>query len=355
MRTIEVTKTQFRVTDFLSWQRGGSLVLSPYFQRRDVWKPDAKSYFMDTVLRGLPAPIIYIRERVDLDNQLTYREVVDGQQRLRTIFAYVDETLLKDFRPRRDRFSIKSLHNPGAAGKRFDQLSKQMKEQILGYQFSTHILPINIEDREVLQIFARLNATGVRLTRQELRNAKYFGFLKTAMYELGLEQLERWRQWQVATDDQIARMTEVELTSDLVMNIVEGLTGKTQKRLDDFYKRFDEQFTAEKEVKRRFRHVMDVIDELIGHQISSTVYSSQIYFFTLFVYLYDSMYGLGSSLEKRKAEELTPKLTDCLVKVSNNFHTERVPPQVLDAVRRASADFGRRKTRLEYLASVCNA
>ena len=71
MQQFDIAKTQFRVTDFLNWQRQGSLVLNPPFQRRSVWKPDAKSYFIDTVVRGLPAPIIYIREQTDLDSQTT--------------------------------------------------------------------------------------------------------------------------------------------------------------------------------------------------------------------------------------------------------------------------------------------
>ncbi len=354
MRAVEITKTQFRVTDFVSWQREGSLVLSPVFQRRPVWRPDAKSYFIDTVLRGLPAPIIYIRERIDLDTQQTYREVVDGQQRLRTVLSYVDESLLTDFDPRRDRFTVKAIHNPKAAGKRFDQLPDNLKKQILSYELSTHILPINIEDREVLQMFARLNATGVKLNHQELRNATYFGVFKTAMYRLGLEQLDRWRQWRVFTDDQISRMQEVEMTSDLVMNMVDGLTGKTQTRIKNIYERFDEEFPGVEEVERRFRHIMEVIENLVGSRIHGTVYTSKVYFFTLFVFLYDHIYGLGSSLEKKRARRPSSELVDCLLKVSDDFQSENVPADVLDAVQRASADLGRRKTRLRHLKSVCN-
>jgi hypothetical protein len=57
MQEYDVRKTQFAVADFVSWQRDKSIDLNPKFQRRSVWKPDAKSYFMDTVVKGLPAPI----------------------------------------------------------------------------------------------------------------------------------------------------------------------------------------------------------------------------------------------------------------------------------------------------------
>ena len=69
MREIDIRRSQFSVADFLSWQKDGTLNLRPVFQRRSVWKPGAKSYFLDTVTRGLPAPIIYLRQRLDLDSQ----------------------------------------------------------------------------------------------------------------------------------------------------------------------------------------------------------------------------------------------------------------------------------------------
>jgi uncharacterized protein with ParB-like and HNH nuclease domain len=266
MRQFELKRSQFKVSDFLGWQRENSLVLSPSFQRRSVWKPDAKSFFIDSVARGFPAPVIYIRERLDLERQRVVREIVDGQQRLRTLFSFIDEECLQDFDPQRDRFLVKSTHNPEIGNKPFAKLPKEVKASILGYEFSTHTLPTTFEDRDVLQMFARLNATGVKLNDQELRNAEFFGPFKTAMYDLALEQLERWREWTIVTEDQIARMREVEITSDLVMNIIDGLTGKSQSKLNRIYTRFDKAFPTESIVADRFRKTMDTIEAAIGEE-----------------------------------------------------------------------------------------
>ena len=354
MREIDIRKTQFSVTDLLSWLRDGTLNLNPAFQRRSVWKQDAKSYFIDTVVRGLPAPIIYLRQRVDLDTQRTIREVVDGQQRLRTLFAFVDAESLGDFDAQRDQFLVKPLHNKEIGGKPFGKLSDHIRQRILSYEFSTHVLPINVEDREVLEMFARLNATGTNLNHQELRNAEWFGELKTLMYKLALEQLNRWRDWKIFTDDQISRMREVELTSDLVLNMKHGLTGKTQKRLNSFYEENDERLVGKREISRRFRHTMDQIDDLLGDKIASSIYKSDVYFFSLFVYLYDRMYGLGSTLSTRKPKKLPRSLRARLLEVGERFQAQEVPKRVLDAVQRASSDIGRRRTRLEYLKSECD-
>src|SRR6266446_9155386 len=298
MQEYNVRKTQFAVADFLSWQRDKSIDLNPKFQRRSVWKPDAKSYFMDTVAKGLPAPIIYLRQRVDLATQRSRREVVDGQQRLRTIFAYIDPGLLEDYDPTRDGFTVREIHNADLAGNTFKKLSERLRNRILSYEFSTHILPADVEDQEVLEMFARLNATGTKLNHQELRNAQYFGEFKTSMYQLALEQFNRWRTWSIFTDDQISRMREVEVTSDLAMNIVKGLSGKTQKRLDDIYDEYDDKFAQRKELELRFRRTMDEIDSLFGNRITETVYTSEVFFFSLFVFVYDALWRLGSDLKK---------------------------------------------------------
>lgn len=355
MQSLDVKKTQFKVSDFLSWQRDGSLILSPSFQRRSVWKPEAKSYFVDTVLRGLPAPVIYIRDRVDLETQRTTREIVDGQQRLRTLLAYIDPSSLKDYDEARDGFSIKTSHNKTYAGKMFRDLGRQEKTQVLGYEFSTHVLPTSIEDRDVLKIFARLNATGVRLNRQELRNAEYFGVFKSLIYDLALEQLERWRNWRILSEDQIARMEEVELTSDLVMNMLFGLTGKSQAKLDRLYRDREDAFPEGDELSRRFRRVMDMIDDVFGRDIRETTFSSTVNFFTLFVFFYDQTYGLGSTVERAEPARLVGTTRDCLLEANRQIRDKLVPPAVLDAIGRASADYGRRKTRLDFLHSVCRA
>ena len=318
-----------------------------------MWRTGAKSLLIDSVVRGIPTPVIFVRDRLDLESLKTIREVVDGQQRLRTILSFIDEKSLSDFDPERDRFTVSPAHNKEIAGKRFESLDNVYKTRILGYEFTTHTLPSTMEDRDVLQLFARLNSTGTGLNKQELRNAEFFGPFKTNMYDLAYEQLERWRSWHIFNEDAIARMREVELTSDLVMSMLGGTTGKTQVRLDRLYARYDVEFPPERVVQRRFRQTMDAIDEAIGTRIARTVFSGEVFFFTLFSFVYDLMYGLGSEMDSKRQPKPVGDIGDCLIKASTNVRTENVPSNVLDAVRRASADTGRRETRLKYLHEVC--
>ena len=215
-------------------------------------------------------PLIFLRERIDLNSTKAIREVVDGQQRLRTAFAFVDPGLLDDFRESRDTVTVRKAHNPEIAGRTFRELDDETKRAILGYRFSVQTLPANVEDRDVLQIFARLNATGTRLNDQELRNAAWFGEFKTRVYELAYGQLERWLSWGLFTEDQISRMGEVEFTSELVQAILVGPRGKSQAALDRLFRDHDNTWPQSGEVARRFETVMEEIDGLIGSMMASS-------------------------------------------------------------------------------------
>ena len=69
-------RSSYTALDFRQWQEGGTLLLSPKFQRRSVWTMPQKSYLIDTVLRGLPVPPIYLRIRQSDDKKRTIREVI---------------------------------------------------------------------------------------------------------------------------------------------------------------------------------------------------------------------------------------------------------------------------------------
>jgi uncharacterized protein with ParB-like and HNH nuclease domain len=112
--------------------------------------------------------------------------VVDGQQRLRTVISFVEPNLLHDFDPSSDEFTVDAVHNADVAEKRFPELSSSIKQRLLDYDFSVQVLPADTEDRDVLQISARMNSTGYKLNAQELRNAEFFGVFKNLIYKVGL-------------------------------------------------------------------------------------------------------------------------------------------------------------------------
>lgn len=281
IREWDIKRTTFSVGDFLSWQKASGLELSPSFQRRSVWTKPQKSYFVDTVYRGLPVPIIFLRERIDVETLSTVREVVDGQQRLRTILAFVTPDCLPDFVDA-DDFVVQKKHNKELHGRKFEKLPADAKKRIISHQFSVHVLPSDTSDAEVLSIFARMNSTGSKLNPQELRNAEYFGEFKTLSYATAHANLERWRNWKIFSEQQIARMDEVEMTSVLFIQILVGLFERTQKAIEKYYKDKDDNFEESEKVIAEFSEVMELIEDAFGDALSASVYSNTAMFAQLF-------------------------------------------------------------------------
>jgi len=345
-------KTAFKIADFISWQEADSLELSPHFQRRSVWKPGAKSYLIDTILRDFPVPIIFLRDLgTDPKTFKPRREVVDGQQRLRTVLSFVAPHLLKDFDPNRDDFVISKSHNTEVAGKKFPQLDQISQQTILNYEFSVQVLPSSMDDREIVQLFRRLNSTNYTLNKQELRNATYYGDFKSSALLLSAEQLHRWREWNTFSNDDISRMHEVELTSECMIAIAESkISGKSPKRLDDAYKIWDDIFPGRQEIQRRFRSALDEISTNFANLNSNSPLLKKGLIYTLILVVTDALFPLSTSVSKRAIKaKITPASWEKLAKFSNALASRTAPTAVLEAADRRTTNPKERKALFDYL------
>ena len=217
------------------------------------------------------------------------------------------------------------------------------QKRILDYQFSVHVLPSSLDDRDVLQIFARMNATGVKLNPQELRNAEYFGEFKTLSFDLAAEQLDAWRKWKIFSEWEIARMNEVEFTSEFLMLILNGnVLGKNQTTIGKYYKEFDRKFQQKGEVTRRFRHVMSMIDQEFGAKLATSGSRGRAIFYALFASAYTLSYGTDKLTEIRKqptvvsAKDLA-RIRECELNIADRTAPNPVLTALSQAVTNASA------------------
>ena len=157
---------QYRVADFLSWEKDKALELNPHFQRRAVWTRNARSHLVETVLRGYPMPKVFMRTKIDLERQVPVREIVDGQQRVRAILDFAS-----------GKFGL-NARGGAFAGRTYSDLDSEQKEDFLAYAVAVEQL-VGASDQEVLDIFSRLNTYSVPLNHAEQRHAKYHGDFKS--------------------------------------------------------------------------------------------------------------------------------------------------------------------------------
>lgn len=354
--SLSVTRTTYRVSDFLSWQRQGSLDLRPPFQRGNVWSPKAKSFFIDTILRGFPVPVVLIQDKTDPKTFEPTRLVVDGQQRIRTVLAYVDLRCLKPVEEA-DAFDILRVHNREIAGASFRELNRDLQQRILTFEFSVHVLPSTTPDRTILETFARMNSTGTRLNEQELRNAEFNGSFKQLAYRLAYEHLERWLEWGVFTKAQVARMKEVELTSELLMYLANGFSGKSQAAIRRAYKDWDDEVPSERHLQRRFGHLMDILDAAYSTapdqpSFRNSPFNTQGWFYPLYVFIHSLVYSesISENPAERPKKVKAEALRNHLDRRAEVLRSADIDDDLLKALRGAATDRSSRQTRFEFLA-----
>lgn len=283
----QMRPTTYSVRDLLDFKKSGVLELSPYFQRNPIWRKSAKSYLIDTIVRGYPVPSLLFREGSSGDDIMkTLREVVDGQQRVRTVLGFVDQQVLEDYKPV-EEFTVLKTHNKEIANKTFDELPEKIKTKILDYVFHVNVLPSKTSDKEILEIFSRINSTGISLNHQELRNAKYQGNFKTAIFQLATEHYNNWLDWEVFSDREIARMQDSELISEIVEFILNGKPqGKTQASLNRLYETKNEVFDEEEKVSKEVRNTLNTIGKTYGENLKNSVFKTKGFFFILFMFVH---------------------------------------------------------------------
>lgn len=170
----------YSISDFFSWSEKNELILQPRFQRRDTWSPRARSYLIDSIVRGFPIPKVFIREQINLETKRTIREVVDGQQRLNAILDFIDGQL-----------TINKVHNEDLGDKSFNGLTEDGKKEFLSYSISTDLL-VGASDADVLEVFSRINSYTLTLVQQEKLNAQFVGPFKQKMFSLALAHHKFW-------------------------------------------------------------------------------------------------------------------------------------------------------------------
>jgi hypothetical protein len=305
--SLGANRSSYTASDFSDWATAGRLLISPKFQRRGVWKNPAKSYLIDTLIRGHPVPPIYLRVTQSKDKDRQIREVIDGQQRISSVLEFMG-----------GKFALAKNVASEFRGMKFDELPPGIQDQIRHYSFICEVFH-GISDDQVLEIFRRVNTYSVPLNNQELRNGRWFGEFKETAYAVASKYLTFWRVNRIFSEQKIARMAEVELTSELIILLIDGVQDK-KKSIDSYYEKFDEEFPGQEKVVRRLEKVLHEISQHCP-SLSETVFARAPLFYSLFAAVAHRLYGLKHlDIPRARTGALTPqevnRLEDVLVSLT---------------------------------------
>ena len=240
---------QYTISNFIEWDQAGGLILQAEFQRNEVWTPAARSYLMDTILRGYPVPKIYLRSTVDVETQKSVREVVDGQQRLSAILAFA-------------KGKLRITHLGSFKGFTYETLGEELKKQFLDYPLTVEQLVI-ADNAAVLDVFARLNTYTVLLNPAEKRHARYNGDFKTSIRMMS----GKWDNLMenIFTLRQRLRMKDDSLMAEMFGIVMEGVRDGSQFTIEKLYRKHDDEQAPSKPREEAVATINSVLEFFQSH------------------------------------------------------------------------------------------
>lgn len=167
---MSVTPRGMSIQEAYRLYRDDCLLVNRKYQRKLVWSVDEKEYLVDSILSGLPVPLILLAQ---IDQKRF--EVVDGLQRLNAIFSFIENS----FTHRNKFFDVSQFARAKqvADAGEFEPethvenlLEKGQCANYLDYQLAVTIYP-SANENEVIEIFGRINSGGKQLSAQERRQA----------------------------------------------------------------------------------------------------------------------------------------------------------------------------------------
>ena len=175
----------------------------PLFQRRFVWNKPQASKLIESFLLGLPVPGIFLYKERTTGKYL----VIDGQQRLKSVFFYLEGKYSSETHA----FRLRGLNKESRfCEKSFEELNEADQRNLKNSVLRAFIVQqIDPEDSSsIYHIFERLNTGGTSLANQEIRNCIYHGNFVDF-----LEKLNDFSDWRkiLGKNDPDKRSKDIEL------------------------------------------------------------------------------------------------------------------------------------------------
>lgn len=233
------------------------LDLSPPYQRNFIWTIYDQQHLINSIQKQNPIPNFFLLQKKDKSF-----EMVDGQQRSRTILSFL-------------KGQFKDLSG--------NLYSDKTHSKILKYDFPVTIIT-DTQGESIEKFYAMVNKTGIHVNKPEIRKADYYDSNILKLVE-EINTSEQLTQLDIFTAGSMKRMNDVEFISELVVLLKEGHVDK-KAHIDDYYK---SDFTPEEcdDLREKFKCVLDRIVSLNKvYKINDTRYKQKNDFYTLFDFVF---------------------------------------------------------------------
>jgi len=150
-----------------------NVIYVPDYQRDFTWDKLRQSRFIESVILGLPVPLIFVAENKD-----SAWEIVDGSQRIRTLHAFINNKLILNGLDK-----INTLNDFS-----FSDLDKSRQGKLLDTPMRMIVLSEDADDEVKRDMFERINRGSDLLKPMEKRKGIYIGYFRDFLYDLCMKE-----------------------------------------------------------------------------------------------------------------------------------------------------------------------
>lgn len=164
---------EMSIGEVINLYQQSEITINPDFQRLFRWDLLRKTRFIESLLLGIPIPPIFVYQE-----ESGIWELIDGLQRLSTVFEFVGILRSENGSVRQPSVLEGTNFLPSLAGRRWepsgdgaaDGIGTPQQLQIKRARIRVEILRQESDPQAKYELFQRLNTGGASLSEQEVRN-----------------------------------------------------------------------------------------------------------------------------------------------------------------------------------------
>lgn len=245
------------IADLISAYEKEKLILDPPYQRNYIWSLSDQKELIDSIKNNHPIPNFFF-----LKKDGSEYEIVDGQQRTRTILGYYKKLF---------------------ADKQGEFYNEKKDAKFLEYNIPITIIEEINKKESIEKFYSVVNNSGVHLNRPEILTAKHFD---TQLLRLvnELASSKKITELDIFTSSTLKRMNDIDFISEIIVLLKYGHTDKKLK--------VDQAFSEDiskieyVQLKMDFNIIIDIILNFNKiYILKKTRYKQRNDFYTLFSFL----------------------------------------------------------------------
>ena len=329
---MKTSATNKKIGVLLQALRAEALIPRPEFLRRLVWSNKHKSAFIETVLRGYPFPEIYIAAgEVDPDTGEETEMLVDGQQRITTLYQYHVDSLDLELAPGIPPYS---------------KLSEDQQIAFLEYEVAIRDLG-KIRLDEIREILQRVNSTHYSLNALEIHSMRFDGEFKK--FGEALAQNPFFETRKIFRANEIRCMADVRFALIFVITIMSTYFNR-DRELEDYLWHYNEEFKWKDRLDYEVQKVFQFIDECDFDNESRAWKKADL--LTLLVETHRALIKKGQELDPAEIGKRLKKLYERVNGVATGEEKNKDIADYYTATKHGNTDRTSRITRGQILQRV---